>query len=351
MKPEERFAELWTNYLEGDLDADGQAELRALLESDAALQQQAVDLLQVHRLLGFTHQNSAEAGEAFVAATLVGLPRNDAEFVASVMRQIPETASGANAREGRSDSRARSEWRSWVALACGLLMGVLASSAAWAYALPRGAIDRPAVVLDEGFEAAEAPQATGIPTQSGAWAGDFCELTGVRADVRPAGGQQMFRFLRADYENKPQPAGSYVSDIYRLVDVRAYRQALEDGSAVLQVSASFNAELFPDQEKYFGSMSLYALDAETATNGSTRQANTLQVDSLAFTRGARLLLDRQPQTWQPLATELRLPPDTDYALIRIGLIHGSAAQRRPEFPGHYLDNVRLSLVRRPLPGS
>jgi len=341
MTPEQRFADLWTDYLEGDLDAAGMAELEGLLVDNESLQRLAADHFQTHRLLGFVHQDGVEVGEAFVRSTMTELPRGDAEFVQTVMSQLPTASS----------RRGRFEMRMLAALACGLLVGVLMTSAAWVYAMPRSADGaNNTVLLDEGFESGPAPSSTGIPVESDRWAGDFCELVGESQAIRPAGGRRMLRFLRADYENKPKPSGSYVSDIYRLIDVRPRRAELEDGGTILQLSAGFNAGDFPAAEKYQCSMSLYALDAETALNGSARLDNTLQLDSLAYTRGSRLLLDHEAETWQRLSAELRLPPNTDFVLVRIGLAHATAAQRRPEFPGHYLDNVKLVLARRaPLP--
>ena len=43
-------------------------------------------------------------------------------------------------------------------------------------------------------------------------------------------------------------AASRVVDIYRLIDVRPYRQEFADGSAVVQLSAGFNAFEFPPSE-------------------------------------------------------------------------------------------------------
>ena len=341
MASEDRFAELWTDNLEGDLDTAGQAELQALLEGDAALRQQAIDLLQTHRLLGFAHQDRVEVGEAFVRSTVADLPRSDGEFVHSVMNHIPSPVSAR-----------RFPMKMLAALACGLLVGVLATSAAWVYAKSRSSdlTGLGVVLMDEGFESDLVPAGTGMPTQAGGWAGDYCELVGEHQQVRPASGRQMLRFLRADYENKPNAKGSYVSDIYYLFDIRPYRAKFEDGGGVVQLSAGFNAATFPEYEKYQCSISLYALDAEMATNGSMRSDNALQTDSLAYARANRLFLDRRPETWQRLAGELRLPPNSDFLLVRIGLSHATAAQRHLDFPGHYLDDVRMVLTRRsPLP--
>ena len=97
------------------------------------------------------------------------------------------------------------------------------------------------------------------------------------------------------------------------------------------------------------SVSLQALDAETAINGSTRIGETLLIDCLAMARNSRQL-DRDPESWQRLNAELWLPPNADFILIRIALAHSNKAQRRETFDGHYLDGVRLTLARRaPLP--
>ncbi len=134
--------------------------------------------------------------------------------------------------------------------------------------------------------------------------------------------------------------------IYHFDDGREF----ENGGAVVQLSAAFNAFAFPAEEAFGCSVSLQALDAETAMNGATRVGETLLTDSLAMTRNNRLKVDRDPATWQGLNAELRLRFDTEFLLIRIGLEHSNKAQRRVTFDGHYLDGVRLTLARHaPLP--
>jgi hypothetical protein len=160
----------------------------------------------------------------------------------------------------------------------------------------------------------------------------------------------MLRFLRADFEGKVKPEGSYISDVYRLIDLRPYQREFADGGAVVQLSAAFNAFAFPAEEAFRCSVLLYALDAETAMNGSTRIGEKLLTDCLAMARNGHLKLDRDPATWQRLNAELRLPPNADFIFIRIALAHANQAQRRVTFDGHYLDGVRLTLARRaPLP--
>lgn len=339
MGGQDRFAELWNDYLEGDLDAAGEAELWALLAGNEERQRQAAHLYQMHRLLGFAYQEDAATGEAFVRAAVERLPGGDNEFVNEVMQHVPATV----------PLRRRSFVQIWGALAGGLLVGIIATSAAWVYAAPLWTTATSVSLLDEGFETCPAPLASGIPTQAGVWSGDVCEIVGEHQHVAPSRGQRMLRFLRADTAKKPNPSG-YVSDLYYLVDVRPYRKMLEDGGAVVQLSVNFNAAIFPEDEKYKSSIFLYAMDVQTATDGTTLAGNGLANDALAYSRSSRLTLDRHPETWQRLSGELRLPPGTDHVLVRIGIGHATPAQRRPEFPGQYLDDVRLVLIRRlPLP--
>jgi len=341
MNDDERFSTLWTDYLEGDLDAAGLSELQTMLDADPALQSRATDLFQVHRLLGFMHQDSLSSSDAFIAAALRRLPVADDEFVDGVMNHLPPAV----------PSRRPLLPRMLIGMACGLLIGVLATSAAWVYAVPRGQrVTGETVILAESFEAGPAPLVAGMASETGVWSGDFTDVTGEQNGVRPADGRKMLRFLRADYRNKPTPDRSYVADLYYLLDVRQHRHLFDDGGGVLQVSAGFNAALFPEHEKYQCSISLYALDGESAANVGNALEYPLQNDALAYVRAHRLFMDRDPGTWQRLAGEMRLPANAEFVLVRIGLIHATAAQRRTDFPAHYLDDVKVLITRRsPLP--
>ena len=245
----------------------------------------------------------------------------------------------------------RSVWLSWrplTAAAAGIVLGMFCTSIVFAYVAP--SLGKVITLLQESFESGPAPLVAGVPIEAGRWSGDYTEVVGGQQGVKPESGTKMLRFLRADFEGKVKPEGSYISDVYQLIDVRPYRREFADGGAVVQLSAAFNAFAFPAEEAFGCSVSLHALDAETAMNGSTRIGETLLTDCLAMARNSRLKVDRDPVTWQRLNAELRLPSNVDFILIRIGLEHSNKARRRVTFDGHYLDGVRLTLARRaPLP--
>lgn len=239
-------------------------------------------------------------------------------------------------------------WRPLTAAAAGIVFGMLCTSAVFGFVVP--AAGKVMTLLQEGFESGPAPLVTGVPIEAGKWSGDFAEVVGEQQGVKPETGRKMLRLLRADFEGKARVEGNYFADVYRLVDVRPYQREFVDGGAVVQLSAAFNAFAFPTEEAFGGSVAVHALNAATDVDGSRPSEWSIESESLAMARNHRLNLDRDPGTWQRLDTELRLPPNTEFLLIRISVNHSTPSQRRATFDGHYLDDVRLSMARRaPLP--
>lgn len=83
---DDRFQELWTDYLEGELDESGLAELRTLLGGDHERLRQATELHQTHRMLGFLADEDRGGSEAFIRATMQKLPADSETFISQVVR-------------------------------------------------------------------------------------------------------------------------------------------------------------------------------------------------------------------------------------------------------------------------
>ncbi len=66
-----------------------------------------------------------------------------------------------------------------------------------------------------------------------------------------------------------------------------------------------------------------------------------------MTSSSRLMLDRDPTTWQRQAAELRLPANAEFLLVKVGVSQRQETQQRVIFDGHFLDEVRLVMTRRP----
>jgi len=294
------------------------------------------------------HLNEADA--ARLSAELQASPQARSRYweSASIHGLLEHTMQQASLRVITGQASAKPsrllQWRPLTAAAAGIVFGMLCTSVVFGYVMPQ--VGKAITLLQESFENGPAPLVTGVPMEPGQWSGDYTEVAAEQQGVKPESGKMMLRFLRADFEGKPSPDSSHLADMYQLFDLRASRQEIEDGGAVVEVSASFNAIPFPEDEKYGCAVSIFALDAETATNGGTRVGSTLMTDALAMTRSERgRLIDRDPSTWQRVTSDLRLPPGTDFVMVRL---HINRGRRSPgiTFAGHYADDVRVSLVIR-----
>lgn len=318
----------WDHLIHGHLDdalaATERDEFSALVRESEAMRTRFWELAEVH-----------------------GLARDAARLTWPDAESTNPTITPSVPRQ-TSPSLRFATWRPVGLLAAGVLLGILMSGLAWAIVRP--APETKVELLAEGFESAEAaPLPAGVPQQAGVWSGDFTEIIAAQADVQPSG-KKMLRFLSADYEGKPNPGG-YIGEIYRLIDVRNLRDTLLDGSAIVQVSAHFNAGATPESEAYQTSVSLYALDAAAVHDGALKNGMTLLDRALAVTRRSRQDLDRDRATWQRLSTELRLPPNTDYLLLRIAVAHSGSTRKasgHENFTAHYADDIRVLFARRPL---
>lgn len=236
----------------------------------------------------------------------------------------------------------------WAATAAGIVFGVLCTSVVFGYAI--SSLGNTITLLHESFESGPAPLGVGAPIESGVWSGDYSEIVGEQQSVKPETGKKMLRILRADYEGKPKPEGSYAGDLYRLIDLRPYGHEFTNGSAVVQASAGFNSATFPERERYACAVRVYALSAEMVMSGAPLNGASLRDGALATASKGMPQLDRDPRSWQRVESELRLPAVVEFLLIHVSVSNLTKDEVKDAFRGHYLDDVRVSLIQRsPLP--
>jgi hypothetical protein len=228
-----------------------------------------------------------------------------------------------------------------TAAAC-FALGMFFASAVFAYFVPRE--QRGRSLLQESFESGIVPGVAGMPQTAAVWSGDYAELSAGQQGVNPATGKQMLRFLRGDFAGRSIP-DSFSSDVFYLVDVRPYRAEFADGSAVVQLTALFNAAARQTDDPAHCALTIFALDAESATDPGL----VLSRDSLAYSRSSRVWLDDDLRSWQRVSNELRVPPDAEFLMIRIGVSYNPKHQgsREGRFSGHFADEVNLILAHRP----
>ena len=130
MSDRQRYEELWTAFLEGELTPDSMHELQELL-SDAELLADAASSYRLHRMLGAIH--CASDREEFVGEVMAALPAGSNGFVDGVMSAVvPDAQFSGAARSIETDRPAagknllsRSAWLLAAAAAVVLLFLVL----------------------------------------------------------------------------------------------------------------------------------------------------------------------------------------------------------------------------------
>lgn len=120
-----RFQELWTDYLEGELDEAGLTELRTLLAEDGGRLRRATELHQTHRMLGFLADEDQAGSEEFIRATMRKLPADSETFISQVVSAQQQHAPVPRAPQ-------RTVWRSSGLVAVGAAAAfVLAALFLW----------------------------------------------------------------------------------------------------------------------------------------------------------------------------------------------------------------------------
>jgi len=340
MNPDERFELLWTDFLEGDLDADGIADLQSLLAQHSHLQARATDLLQTHRLLGFAAQEERTSAELFAREVLNRLPKASEAFVGAVIRKVRPAP----------PSSPRFPWLSWrpltAAAAVGIVFGMLCTSVVFGFGAR--SVEKVVSLLQESFESGPPPQVTGAPSGPDRWSGDYSEIVTDFEGLKPKHGSKMASLLRSDYEGRTVPRPSRQGDLMRVLDVRPFLAEAKGGDVVLTLSAQFNAASFPNSERYDGMVTIYALGADAELGGATE--DSVKEEALAFSVGRFPSLDCDPATWQPAFTRLLLPAGTAFVMLKLSVCRMPVGSKSPSslpesvtFAGHFIDDVRVSI--------
>lgn len=328
------FRSLVHAYLDGVADEAEVTRLEAQLAGHPKARDEYLRLADLHACL------------AVDEALWVGHRPTQAS-AAEVPAEVP-----VGARDEVSSSRARpATWSPLVtgplpAACAGLLVGLLGAGLASAYVGPRlpPVLGRQ-TLIDEGFESGPPPRSQGMPVKAGFWSGDFSRVVGGDQGIAPPHGGRMLRLLRADYEGKPK-GGSHVADLWQLVDLRGRLANTAGGTVTARLTVSHNASDFPTDEYYRASASLFALDAATVARLKPNDVPALVESSLAMSQKTDAPLDRDPRSWQAEHCELTLPAGTDFLIVRVGVTHGTIEQQREDFPGQYIDDVKLVLELR-----
>ena len=189
------------------------------------------------------------------------------------------------------------------------------------------------LVLNAGFEQIVA--AGNLPSLAGAWQGDATNTVLAEGGIAPHGGANMLKFIATG----AQASATLVSSqMWQIVDLRAWGTAIDAGGVRLDASAWFNRVTGgPSTDRRFD-LRVLAFDTTDAGVPTRYQANA------ALAVGATSV-DTAGAAWQQGRLQLLLPPLTRVVLAEIyayeDVLNDAQA---PEFDGHYADDVVLTLT-------
>jgi hypothetical protein len=236
-----------------------------------------------------------------------------------------------------------------VPIAVGMAAGAVCTSALWSFvASPASEVtEHLATLLADGFEAGAPPGHEGVPRDFGAWGGDHAELATSAGGIVPRTGKRMLRFLRSDYPGENSVL-SHVGDQLQIIDLAAHRLEIESGRVVACAEAWFNQVPPGPGEEFSGGVTLFAFARDPRVlRGETW--NAWYEGHLGLSGRQQERTDRDPATWERVATRLALPPATRFLVVHIRF-----NRTRPEptaapitFAGSYVDDVKAELRLRP----
>ena len=122
------------------------------------------------------------------------------------------------------------------------------------------------------------------------------------------------------------------SDVEQFVDLSAYAAEIAIGNLSVEMNARFNRVAGANSDTQF--VVLLAARDGTIDNGNDLWASV-----------EMLLADADPATWESLATSVPLPFGTTHLSVRViageNMVNNTVA---PEFDGHYVDDVTLTVT-------
>ncbi|MEI6712332.1 MAG: zf-HC2 domain-containing protein [Verrucomicrobiota bacterium] len=313
-----RISYLISLYLDGSLSPEEKQELENALRSSSAARAQFWSETKIHDQLRIVEQ----------AAAVLETPK---AAVSEGLRVLPPPV-----------SRGKISWllRPLTAAAAGIVLSALCTSAVWAYAGQRHAAKlRSLPIANPSFESPEQMPPNGVPEIAGKWSGDFAKVVGAENGVQPHNGKQMLRFVNAANSMAKADSLNYVGEAIQVVDLRLYRGELSTGAAQIEITGWF-ASLPSEAQQYN-----FLIKAATFV-GETIDAPFMWEDiahsSLSLVQNQ---IHAEPGQWQALTVSLPAPATADFMVFECGVLRRAPrpTQGTVEFPGHYVDDLRLQL--------
>ncbi|NIP25986.1 MAG: hypothetical protein GWN67_16725 [Phycisphaerae bacterium] len=193
------------------------------------------------------------------------------------------------------------------------------------------------LLVNGGFETMEILSG-GWPTEYGDWSGDHCYIFGRYGDVWPFQGSRLMQFSGTSSFGC---GGGAESQVYQIVDVNAFSDAITDERATASASVYFNRLPGDAETDTEFSLNVRAFAGDPGSFPSLQGMGGMHLAEAS----ASIFTDGDPATWQQCQVQLALPADTDYVVVGISAIENIYNDPCwPEFDGHCADAASLIMV-------
>jgi hypothetical protein len=199
------------------------------------------------------------------------------------------------------------------------------------------------LVVNGGFEITEITGG-GWPSEYGDWSGDHSVIVGADLGVVPKEDAKMLKFAATSF------TGDYGTnvrcDVYQIIDINAFGDAVAAGEAMASGSVYFNrvaGDANTDTE--FG-LEILAYSGDPCSFPTYLAMGGMEL----ATANSLILTDGNEATWQQCEAELPLPVGTDFVVIGIRAVENIFNnESTTEFDGHFADAVSLCISTGPPP--
>ncbi len=336
--PDSALQAALTRLIEGEAEPHDDLLIADHIRSNPELAWHIRGQLELDALLRLEAEPTDAAFVESIISRTQPLDADGAIFLQRVSRAIDGSGRGAETRHSIWKT-----WLSWRALAtatAGIAFGMLCTTVVFGYiTLPPW---KTLSLFEAGFEDDPAPEATGVPTATGLWGGDFAEIVGSQPGVTPRSGEKMWRFLRADNAQPTSARANYVGEAIRVIDLKPLRNAgLKPGSQI-EVSAWFaQGQNTPEEHRHW-------VVKAAAFEGQISDAPSLWAkwDQASTSLAKREVPATLTGRWQWVGTTMALPANADFLVFECGVVQRVPAllEGVAKFPAQYVDDLKVRVL-------
>ena len=174
-----------------------------------------------------------------------------------------------------------------------------------------------------------------MPRNPGEWRAEGAQVVNAEQGITPYAGDRMLRILHTDVRGPSVFGGA---EVYHMIDVRPYRELIDEGRLSIRAAVRFNRVAGDAQTDRKMILAAFAHRGSPASFDPNRGS----------LKGATVVTDADPLTWEPAEITAALPAHTEYLFLELLALEDVHNDKTGvELDGHYADGVEIELIVAP----